>query len=197
MDGSSNINNAEDAGLPNWSYLHHDNILSTSCWISPHRKIPFNSLETAMYLHSLISMNRNNEWCAWKELCDGKLEESLLGVSNPSVYDAKQSDIDDKTFLAEPSAYPGLFSESENEWEKESLDLSSESDSEGEVKITSLQTSDSPLRRSNRKGVQLANLSMHVGIKNKDHAELYNRCYLAQNHGHLDSTQSNYILGKA
>jgi len=119
VDGLSNINNAEYAGLPNWSYLHHDNILSTSCWISPHRKIPFNLLDTAMYFNSLISMNRNNEWCAWKELRDGKLEESLIGVSNPSVYDAKQSDIDAGVFLVEPSSYPGLFSDSENELEEE------------------------------------------------------------------------------
>ena len=82
-------------------------------------------------------MNRNNEWCAWKELRDGKLEESLLGVSNPSVYDAKQSDIDAGVLLVEPSAYPGLFSESENEWEEESLNLSSDSYSEGENKTSS------------------------------------------------------------
>jgi len=118
VDAPSNMNDAEDAGLTNWSYLHHDNILSTSCWISPHRKILFNSLGIAMYFHSLISMNRNNEWCAWKELRDGKLEEALLDVTNPSVYDAKQSDIDAGVFLVEPSAYPDLFSESENEWEE-------------------------------------------------------------------------------
>ena len=95
-------------------------------------------------------MNRNNEWCAWKELRDGKLEEYLIGVSNPSVYDAKQSDIDTGVFLVEPSSYPGLFSDSENEFEEESLDLSSDLDSDGEKKTSSLRKSppesaDSPL----------------------------------------------------
>ena len=70
-------------------------------------------------------MNQNNEWCAWKELRYGKLEESLLGVTNPSSYDAKQSDINAGVFLVEPSEYPGLFSDSENEWEEDSTDLSS------------------------------------------------------------------------
>ena len=202
MDGSSNIDNEEDASLPNWSYLHQDNIHSTSSWISPHRQIPFNSLETAIYFNTLIDMNRNNEWCAWKELRDGKLKESLIGVSNPSLYDAKQSDIDAGVFLVEPSSYPGLFTDSENEFEEKSLDSSSDFASDGEKTNSSLlksppESAHSPLRRSNRKGAQLANLSMHVRFKNTDHAELYNRCYLAHNHGQLDPTRSHYLLGKA
>jgi len=81
-------------------------------------------------------MNQNNEWCVWKKLCDGKLEESLLGVTNPSVYDAKQSDIHAGVFLVEPSEYSGPFSESENEWEENPTE-SSESDNKGEEKPTS------------------------------------------------------------
>ena len=137
MDGSSNINNEEDAGLPNWSYLHQDNIHSTSYWIGPHWKIPFNLLDTAIYFHTLIDMNRNNEWCAWKELRDGKLKESLIGVSNPLLYDAKQSDIDAGVFLVELSSYPGLFTDSENEFEEKSLDSSSDFASDGEKKLKS------------------------------------------------------------
>ena len=147
-------------------------------------------------------MNRNNEWCAWKELRDGKLKESLIGVSNPSLYDAKQSDIDAGVFLVEPSSYPGLFTDSENEFEEKSLDSSSDFASDGEKTNSSLlksppESAHSPLRRSNRKGAQLANLSMHVRFKNTDHAELYNRCYLAHNRGQLDPTRSHYLLGKA
>ena len=36
---------------------------------------------------------------------------------------------------------------------------------------------DSPPRRSKQRGVQLAHLSMNVGIKNDDHANLHNRCF--------------------
>ena len=116
--------------------------------------MPFNSINTEVYFHALISMNQNNEWCAWKELRDRKLEESLLGVTNPSVYDAKQSDIDAGVFLVEPSTYPALFSDSENEWEEDSTDLISELDNEGKEKTTShqkspSQTVHSPLQRSN------------------------------------------------
>jgi len=69
-----NWKNADDAVLPNWSYHNDGNQPSTPCWISPHRKTPFRSLTTALYFDNLISMNRNNEWSAWKELSDGKVE---------------------------------------------------------------------------------------------------------------------------